>query len=127
MLVISAVLALIAAALHVYIFVLEAFWWTTPRGRAVFGTNADQAAQTRDLAFNQGFYNLFLAVMSGVGAALLLIGHITVGATLVVAGCGSMVLAGLVLVGYDRTKARPAIVQLSTPLLALIALAAHGL
>lgn len=124
---VAAVFALIACAIHVYIFVLEALWWTTPRGRAVFGTTESEASQTKDLAFNQGFYNLFLAVMAAVGAIALIVGTIDVGATLVVAGCGSMVLAGTVLLVSDRSKARPAIIQLAAPLLALIALAVSAL
>jgi putative membrane protein len=119
----AAVLALVAAAIHVYIFVLESMWWTSPRGRAVFGTTETEAAATRELAFNQGFYNLFLAVIAAVGAVTLLAGATTIGPTLVVAGCGSMVAAGLVLLISDRTKTRPALVQLGAPLIALVALA----
>ncbi|GAA0431639.1 membrane protein [Acrocarpospora corrugata] len=51
----------IVAAIHVYILILEMFLWTTPRGRAAFGTTADFAAQSRTLAANQGLYNGFLA------------------------------------------------------------------
>ncbi|RPA19540.1 DUF1304 domain-containing protein [Gordonia sp. OPL2] len=119
----AAVLALVAAAIHAYIFVLEAVWWTSPRGRAVFGTTETEAAATRQLAFNQGFYNLFLAVIATVGAITLLSGATTIGSTLLAAGCGSMLAAGLVLVVSDRTKTRPALVQLGAPLLALVALA----
>ncbi|AZG44122.1 DUF1304 domain-containing protein [Gordonia insulae] len=121
--VLAAVLALVAAAVHVYIFVLESVWWTTPRGRAVFGTTEAQAADTRQLAFNQGFYNLFLAVIAAAGAIALLIGQPAVGAALVIAGCGSMVSAGAVLFASDRTKARPAFVQLTVPLVAVVAVA----
>ena len=49
------------AALHVYILVLEMFLWTTPRGRAVFGTDRDFAVASKTLAANQGLYNGFLA------------------------------------------------------------------
>ena len=123
MTILAAVLALAAAVVHVYIFVLESVWWTSPRGRAVFGTTEAQAAETAQLAFNQGFYNLFLAVVAGAGAVALLIEQTTVGSTLILAGCGSMAAAAIVLVVADRTKTRPALVQLTAPLLALIALA----
>ncbi|GLS87258.1 membrane protein [Cypionkella aquatica] len=56
----SALIALIAA-LHVYILVLEMFLWQAPRTRAVFGTSAEFAAQSKALAANQGLYNGFLA------------------------------------------------------------------
>lgn len=55
-----AVVALIAA-LHGYILVLEMFLWQVPWTRAVFGTSAEFAAQTKVLAGNQGLYNGFLA------------------------------------------------------------------
>jgi putative membrane protein len=37
------------------------FGWTTPRGRAAFGTTAQLAEDTKVLAANQGLYNGFLA------------------------------------------------------------------
>ena len=58
-----------AAALHVFIFYLESFAWTT-RARGVFGTSVEEAQVTRELAFNQGFYNLFLAIIALVGVVI---------------------------------------------------------
>ncbi|GAA0257778.1 DUF1304 domain-containing protein [Saccharothrix mutabilis subsp. mutabilis] len=55
------VLTALVAAIHVYILVLEMFLWTTPRGRAAFGTTAEFAAESKVLAANQGLYNGFLA------------------------------------------------------------------
>ena len=52
---------LVIAVLHVYILVLEMFLWTTPRGRAAFGTTPELAETTKPLAANQGLYNGFLA------------------------------------------------------------------
>jgi len=51
----------LVAAIHVYILVLEMFLWTTPRGRRVFGTTPEFAAESKTLAANQGLYNGFLA------------------------------------------------------------------
>lgn len=117
------VLVGLAALLHVYIFWLESFAWTTPRGRATFGTTAEQAEQTRELAYNQGFYNLFLAVAAGLGVVLVATGSTAVGATLAFTGAGSMVAAGLVLVTSSPEKARAALVQLVPPLLGVVLLA----
>ncbi len=50
----------LVALLHVWFLVLEMFLWTTPGGRAVFGTTAEFAQETRSLAANQGLYNGFL-------------------------------------------------------------------
>jgi putative membrane protein len=61
MTVLANVLVAIVAALHVGFLVLEMFLFTTPRGRAIFGTTADEAAQMATLAKNQGLYNGFLA------------------------------------------------------------------
>jgi putative membrane protein len=60
-------LAFLVALIHVYIFVLESFLWTKPRGLKVFRMDAAKAEATRVLAFNQGFYNLFLAAGLGWG------------------------------------------------------------
>ena len=60
--VIALVLAALAAALHVYIWWLESMAWTTPAARKVFGTTPEEAEATKFLAFNQGYYNLFLAI-----------------------------------------------------------------
>jgi putative membrane protein len=51
----------LVAVIHVYILVLEMFLWTTPRGRAAFGTEAAFAEESATLAANQGLYNGFLA------------------------------------------------------------------
>jgi putative membrane protein len=59
--VIAKVLVALVALEHVYFLVLEMFLWTTPRTRAAFGMNAEQAEQTKVLAANQGLYNGFLA------------------------------------------------------------------
>lgn len=47
--------------LHVYILLLEMFWWTSSRGRRAFGTTPEFAEATKVLAANQGLYNGFLA------------------------------------------------------------------
>jgi putative membrane protein len=51
----------LVAAIHFYIVVLEMLLWQKPIGRRVFRTSAEQAAQTANLAANQGLYNGFLA------------------------------------------------------------------
>jgi putative membrane protein len=59
--VVVVVLVLLVALLHVGFLVLEMFLFSTPRGRAVFGTTPEEAATMRTLAANQGLYNGFLA------------------------------------------------------------------
>ncbi|KAK4204653.1 hypothetical protein QBC40DRAFT_272669 [Triangularia verruculosa] len=62
MAIISNLLVLLVAIIHIYIFVLETFLWTHPAyGRKTFRTTAEFANQTKALAANQGLYNGFLA------------------------------------------------------------------
>ena len=58
---IGSIAAGIVAAIHIYILVLEMFFWDKPRGMKAFGLKPDFAAQTKTLAANQGLYNGFLA------------------------------------------------------------------
>ncbi|HEY3545111.1 MAG TPA: DUF1304 domain-containing protein [Propionicimonas sp.] len=116
-------LAGLAALFHVYVFYLESIAWTRERTRSTFRTTAQEAAVTKSLAFNQGFYNLFLALVVVIGLIAFATGSAVVGATLVFAGAGSMVAAGLVLLLSSRDLARAALAQLVPPLLAVILLA----
>ena len=58
---ITYVLIALIALLHVYILVLEMFWWNTPKGQKAFKLTPEFTAQTTALAANQGLYNGFLA------------------------------------------------------------------
>ena len=114
----------LAALLHVFIFVLESLRWTSPRTRAVFGTTAEEEEATRMLAFNQGFYNLFLAVVTAVGIAAVVLGHRSAGAALIFAGVGSMLAAAVVLLVSSPDKARAAVTQGTLPIIGIALLAA---
>ena len=121
MLIAACVLAALAALVHVYIFVLESVRWEDPATRRVFGTTEEIAALTQPLAYNQGFYNLFLAIVTAVGVAL--VGsHREAAVALLCAGTGSMLAAALVLITSDRSKARAAVVQGLFPALSLLCL-----
>ncbi|OMB92382.1 epimerase [Mycobacterium colombiense] len=116
------VFAALAALLHVYIFVMESLTWTSERTRATFGTTPAEAETTKLLAFNQGFYNLFLAIVTGVGIAAVALGDIGIGAALIFAGVGSMAAAAVVLIASDRDKARAAATQGTFPAIAIVLL-----
>lgn len=108
-----------AALLHVYIWVLESFRWTEPATRRTFGVSEADARVMESMAFNQGFYNLFLAITTIVG--LVLIGsREAVGTALALAGTGSMLAAALVLVAHDRRMVRAALIQGTLPALAVV-------
>jgi putative membrane protein len=123
MLIAGLIFAGLAALLHVYIFTMESLTWTSPRTRATFGTTPEEAETTKLLALNQGFYNLFLAIVTGVGIASITLGHTAVGATLIFAGAGSMGLAAVVLLVSARDKARAALVQGLFPTIAVVLVA----
>ncbi len=123
MLVAALIFAGLAALLHVYIFTMESLTWTTPRTRKVFGTTAEEAATTKLLALNQGFYNLFLAIVTAAGIVAIALGHTGIGAALVFAGVGSMLAAAAVLLASSPDKARAAVTQGLFPLVAVVLLA----
>ncbi|MCH9640431.1 MAG: DUF1304 domain-containing protein [Actinomycetia bacterium] len=116
------IVAALAALLHVRIFVMESITWTSERTRAVFGTTRDEAETTRLMAFNQGFYNLFLAVVTAIGVAVVFSGATAVGAALVFAGAGSMLAAAVVLLASAPDKARAAVIQGFLPLIGIVLL-----
>ena len=49
------------ALLHVYFLILEMFLWNKPKGLQVFGHSLENAIATKVLAANQGLYNGFIA------------------------------------------------------------------
>lgn len=110
-------LAGLAGIVHVYIFVLESVLWTRPETWRTFGLRSqDDAETTRPLAYNQGFYNLFLALGTFVGLAILGFDR-SAGVALVLASTISMVLAASVLLTSDRRMLRAAAIQGALPLL----------
>ncbi|VXB92949.1 Putative membrane protein [Arthrobacter sp. 9AX] len=118
--------AFIAAALHVFIFSMESVTWTRPATWKRFGVASQADAETtRPLACNQGFYNLFLAIGAFIGVGCVALGaggsaQEVVGWTLVFSSCGSMLLAAAVLAATGRKYLRPAAIQGTPPLLAVV-------
>jgi len=114
------IFAILAALVHVYIFILESFLWTKPSTIKTFGITKKDAETTKSLAYNQGFYNLFLAIITAIGLVFVSIGTLDVGLALIFAGVGSMVFAGYILVSSDRSKVRAALIQILFPALSII-------
>ncbi|WP_326503313.1 DUF1304 domain-containing protein [Rothia nasimurium] len=115
------IFTLFAAGLHVFIFYLESFAWTT-RALPVFGMSRESAEQTKEMAYNQGFYNLFLAIIAAAGVLAHFAGDPAVGLALMLAGTGSMLAAAAVLFITSPDKRSAAIKQGTFPLLAVILL-----
>lgn len=91
--------------------------------RATFGTTAKEAEATKSLAFNQGFYNLFLAIAVAAGIVFAATGETEIGATLVFVGAGSMAASTLMLFISSPDKRGAALKQGVLPLLGIVALA----
>ncbi|MDP9028385.1 MAG: DUF1304 domain-containing protein [Actinomycetota bacterium] len=121
-LVIGVIFVAIAALIHIFIFVLESVLWTRPATWKRFGLRSQEEADiVRPMAFNQGFYNVFLAL--GAGAGLVMIAYPNVqpqGIALSIFVLLSMLLAAVVLITSNPKLARAAVTQGTAPLLGLI-------
>ncbi|GAA3728837.1 DUF1304 domain-containing protein [Leifsonia bigeumensis] len=129
--VLTVVFAVIAALIHVLIFVMESILWPTPSTWRRFGLRSQSDADVVEpMAFNQGFYNLFLAIGTGLGLYLLSSGNAMGGKWVLLVTLSSMVLASVVLMISSRRLWRAALIQGVAPLLAVVfllwAVAAHA-
>lgn len=121
MIVVALVLAGFAGLLHVYIFAMESLFWSSIRVRRIFGVSTtEQLESTTKLAFNQGFYNLFLSIGTALGLVFALWGDRVSGWTLLIFCCSSMVAAALVLASTGRRYLRGALIQGTIPACALL-------
>ncbi len=75
----------------------------------------------RSWAYNQGFYNLFLAVGVAIGLTLVALSDPVAGRAIVLFACGSMIAAGVVLFLHNPSFLRAAAIQVLPPLVAVIA------
>ncbi|MCB0378995.1 MAG: DUF1304 domain-containing protein [Bdellovibrionales bacterium] len=112
--------ALIAGIIHVYIFLMESLLWGSPKTNKAFGVSAEMAEANRLFAFNQGYYNLFLAIAVFLGVGLSFTEFAIAANTLIVYSSLSMLGAALVLISSNRKMIRPALVQGFPPFLAVV-------
>ena len=110
----------LAALLHVYIFVLESFRWNEPSTRRTFGVSEEDAKVLAPMAYNQGFYNLFLGIGAALGLVLYWAGATAAGAALVLFTTACMVLAAAVLTTTGRGYVRAALIQGTLPLVGFV-------
>lgn len=105
MIAIAWIFALIAAALHILVFVWEALMFQRPAvHQGVFSTQTADVPAIRLWAFGVGFYNLFLGLGAISGVLAWMGGNETVGRTLVIYTCLFMFLSGIVLLIADRME-----------------------
>ncbi|MGH1549950.1 DUF1304 domain-containing protein [Leifsonia poae] len=121
MAIVGSILIAVAAVVHLVFFAMESMLWSSPGVWRRFGLGSQRDADiVRPMAYNQGFYNLFLAGGAVVGLALYWTTLHEVGFALVFF-CGvCMVLASLVLVTTGRRFWGAALLQGTLPLVGLI-------
>ncbi|MEO7349176.1 MAG: DUF1304 domain-containing protein, partial [Terrimesophilobacter sp.] len=114
------VFAIIAALIHVFIFALESVLWAKPSTWKKFGLRSQADADLMEtMAFNQGFYNLFLALGTAVGLLLLVWGNPIAGKWVLLVSLSSMVLASIVLLITSRKMWPAVLLQGIAPLLGI--------
>ena len=121
LLIVGSAFVFLAAAIHVFIFVMESVLWSKPSTWKRFGLKTQAEADTvKPMAYNQGFYNAFLAI--GAGTGLVMLGSenwAQGGLAIVIFACVSMVLAAVVLITSSPKLWRAAAVQGVPPLLGI--------
>src|ERR1700712_116050 len=120
-LVIGAVFVGLAALIHVFIFVLESVLWSRPATWRRFGLHSQDEADTiRPMAYNQGFYNAFLALGAVAGLVMIFSANVQqAGIALSIFVLLSMLLASVVLISSNPRLARAAMTQGVAPFVGL--------
>ncbi|GAB3942258.1 hypothetical protein GCM10029976_062980 [Kribbella albertanoniae] len=115
--VVAQVFVVVAGLFHVAIFVMESLLFRKPSTYQRFLVKDEtEMNAARPWAFNQGFYNLFLAA----GALGGLIAGGDKGHAIALFSCACMASAGIVLVASDRRMVQAAATQALPPILALV-------
>jgi putative membrane protein len=122
LLALGSVFAVMASVLHFVIFYLESFAWAQPQTWRRFGLRSqDEADTVKPMAYNQGWYNGFLAVGALVGVVLLTFSTATEGGYAVTLfAVLSMLTAAVVLILSSPQLARAALTQGAFPLLSAL-------
>lgn len=119
-LIIGSSMIFISAIFHAYVFILESVAWRNPKTWKAFGLSSQEHAEIiRPMVFNQGFYNLFLALGAGAGLAMLSVNS-TIAFTLMLFASSCMIGAGMVLFFSVKTSRPAAIIQAGPPLLGVL-------
>jgi putative membrane protein len=118
---VAQVAAVLAGLVHVLIFAMESVLFRRPQVYRRFHVRGEDVAAVRAWAFNQGWYNLFLAAGAIGGVIAARAGSPAAGRPVALFSCGCMLGAALVLAGTDRRMLRGALMQGLLPLAALLA------
>lgn len=106
------VAATVSAAIHVLFFYWESVVWKRPTTWRRFGVSTQEDADaSAAFAYNQGFYNLFLAVGALLGSILYGVGFRDAGFALGLFSVVCMLAAAIVLMTSGRGRVGAALVQ----------------
>lgn len=116
----------LAALIHLAIFRMESLQWGTPKVNKVFGQTQQSVTHTKLFAFNQGFYNLFLALEIITGFIFISFGlSKEIGLAFLIFSGLSMLLAACVLLYSAPHLKRAFFIQGGPPFMALLFLLIH--
>ena len=118
--IVEQIAVVLAGLVHVLIFAMESLLFTRVQVYRRFLTRAEDVGAIQPWAFNQGWYNLFLAAGAIGGVIALHAGDATAGRSVALFSCACMLGAALVLIGSDRRMFRGALMQGLLPLVALV-------
>ena len=121
MAILGSVLIAFSAVVHLGFFAMESMLWSSPNVWRRFGLTTQRDADVvRPMAYNQGFYNLFLAGGAAVGLVLYwtTLRHVGFGLMFFAGTC--MVLAAIVLLTTGRRYWGASLLQGLPPLIGLV-------
>ena len=122
---ISLVFFVISAILHIGFFIAESFIMQRPEYQKKLKLTDQEFKKIKPWIFNQGFYNLFLALGVFMGLALIFKKQV-VAAGALTGFCGlSMMFAGVVLFINQPHLRKWALLQFLPPLIGFIFLSQH--
>ena len=124
--VVAQIAVVLAGLVHVLIFAMESLLFTRVQVYRRFLTRAEDVTAVQPWAFNQGWYNLFLAAGAIGGVITIHAGNASVGRSIALFSCACMLGAALVLIGSDRRMLRGALMQGLLPLVALLVAITSG-
>lgn len=113
------ILILLTASFHILFFYIESIGFMNPEILERFGLNETSGAIVKVWAFNQGFYNLFLAIGLFYGLVLVQTKKVQEGFAIIKCLLLIIIGAGVVLLISTPDKAIGAFIQSVPPLLAL--------
>ncbi len=121
-LIIGVVFASLAALIHVVIFFMESVLWSRPGVWRGFGIKDQADADVlAPMAYNQGFYNVFLAIGAAVGLLMLTSTNAAqAGLGIALFALLSMLLASIVLITSNPRLLRGALIQGVAPLVGVV-------